>query len=119
MFSRHVSRKASASGNPQLLLSGGKGTSSFMWKLQRVRDEKLVVLKLSGRLEAGGLSALRELCASETVPDNLVLDLSEVKLAGQEAVKFLAGCEARGTRLRNCPAYIRDWVTRERNGAHS
>jgi anti-anti-sigma regulatory factor len=90
-----------------------------MWKLQRVPNGKLVVLKLSGRIEAEELSELKTALATEASAENLVLDLSEVDLAGQEAVKFLASYEARGTRLRNCPAYIRDWITRERNGAHS
>jgi Domain of unknown function (DUF4259) len=30
------------------------------------------------------------------------------------AVKLLAVCETNGTELRNCPAYIREWVSRER-----
>jgi len=29
-------------------------------------------------------------------------------------VKLLALSEAHGTELRNCPPYIREWVTRER-----
>jgi anti-anti-sigma regulatory factor len=77
------------------------------------------VLQLSGRIEAEELSELKTALATEASAENLVLDLSEVDLAGQEAVKFLANYEARGARLRNCPAYIRDWITRERNGAHS
>jgi anti-anti-sigma regulatory factor len=90
-----------------------------MWKLQKMPDGKRVLLKLSGRIDADGLPALRKAFASEAGGDNLVLDLSEVDLAGQEAVKFLAGCEASGMQLRNCPAYIRDWISRERNGGKS
>jgi hypothetical protein len=29
-------------------------------------------------------------------------------------VKLLALTEARGVELRNCPAYIREWIERER-----
>ena len=32
----------------------------------------------------------------------------------REAVKLLALHESNGAELRNCPAYIREWVTRER-----
>ena len=41
------------------------------------------------------------------------IDLKQVVLADREAVRFLAACELNGTELRNCPAYIREWVTRE------
>ena len=40
--------------------------------------------------------------------------LKNVLLVDREAVKLLALSEAHGTELRNCPPYIREWVTRER-----
>ena len=43
-----------------------------------------------------------------------VIDLKNVLLVDIEAVKLLALREAYGTELRNCPPYIREWVTRER-----
>jgi len=43
----------------------------------------------------------------------VAIDLKQVLLADREAVRFLAACESNGTELRNCPAYIREWVTRE------
>jgi hypothetical protein len=87
-----------------------------MWKLRRVPDGKCVVLKLSGRIDADGLSELSKAFSSEDNAETLVLDLSEVDIAGEEAVKFLAGCETSGARLRNCPDYIREWIRRERQG---
>jgi hypothetical protein len=39
-----------------------------------------------------------------------VLDLQEVQLVDHDAVRFLAGCEADGTQLEHCPAYIREWI---------
>lgn len=74
--------------------------------------------KLLGRIETETLSELGRLLATEGAAAKLVLDLSEVRLAGEEAVKFLASCEENGTKLLNCPAYIRDWITRQRNGAN-
>jgi anti-anti-sigma regulatory factor len=88
-----------------------------MWKLQKLTEKRTVVLKLIGRIEAEGLSELRRFFESHAGAD-VVLDLGEVDLAGRDAVVFLAHYEARGTRLRNCPAYIRDWITRERNETH-
>ena len=35
-------------------------------------------------------------------------------LVDREAVKLLALSESNGVELRNCAAYIREWVTRER-----
>jgi len=39
--------------------------------------------------------------------------LKDVRLVDQDAVTFLAECEASGARLRNCPAYIRNWIGSE------
>ena len=46
------------------------------------------------------------------------IDLKNVVLVDREAVKLLALSEARGTELRNCTPYIREWVTRERAETH-
>jgi hypothetical protein len=50
---------------------------------------------------------LQKLLSSES--DNR-LDLNEVKLVDQDAVTFLASREAGGLKLRNCPAYIAEWI---------
>jgi hypothetical protein len=42
--------------------------------------------------------------------------LTDILLVDREAVGFLASLESTGTELRNCPAYIREWITRERVG---
>ena len=34
--------------------------------------------------------------------------------AGHDAISFLDRCEAAGVTLKNCPAYVREWVTRQR-----
>ncbi len=44
----------------------------------------------------------------------LAIDLKNVLVVDREAVKLLALSEASGIELRNCPLYIREWVTRER-----
>ena len=46
---------------------------------------------------------------------NLVLDLKEVKLVDRDAVRFLVQSEAEGASLRNCSAFIREWILQERN----
>jgi hypothetical protein len=53
---------------------------------------------------------LEELIAKETCP--VVLDLAEVTLVAREAVRFLASCDVRGIGLRNCPEFIREWMSK-------
>jgi hypothetical protein len=41
------------------------------------------------------------------------LDLKDLTLVDQDVVSFLRSCEAGGIQLRNCPAYIREWINQE------
>jgi anti-anti-sigma regulatory factor len=84
-----------------------------MLKIQRSANGR-VVFTLSGRIEAENVKELRELLALETPGQPLVLDLGDVTLVNEGAVKFLAACEASSIKLKNCPAYIREWIRRER-----
>jgi len=88
-----------------------------MFRIQRSADGKFVVLSLSGRIKAAGLAELQRLLECEAGNRTLILDLKEVKLVDRDAVSFLASCEAKGIKLANCPAYIREWI--EREAAHS
>jgi predicted metal-binding protein len=45
----------------------------------------------------------------------IVLDLQDVRLADRDAVKFLRDCQADEMKLENCPAYVREWMEREKN----
>jgi anti-anti-sigma regulatory factor len=76
-------------------------------------DGKFVVFTLSGRIEATGLAKLQRLLECEAGDQGLVLDLKEVKLVDRDVVSFLADCEAKGIKLANCPAYIREWIEQE------
>jgi len=73
-----------------------------------------VVFKLSGRIEDEDLKELKEVLAMEATGQQLVLDLRDVTLINQDAVKFLATCEADSIKLENCPAYIRKWIDQAR-----
>jgi hypothetical protein len=74
--------------------------------------DDLVVLRISGRITAKELDMLRDLLGQER--GAVAIDLKEVLLVDREAVTLLAFSEANGIELRNCPAYIREWVARER-----
>ena len=73
-----------------------------------------MVLRVSGRIQAEHVDTLRELLRLEK--EGVAIDLTEVILMDREAVKLLALSEANGIELRNCPAYIREWVSKERDG---
>jgi hypothetical protein len=34
-------------------------------------------------------------------------------VVGVEVIRFLGDCERQGTELLSCPAYIREWISRE------
>ena len=60
---------------------------------------------------------LETVLRSETNGARIVLDLKDLTLVNQDAVNFLERCEAENITLRNCPAYIREWITRQRREA--
>ena len=76
-----------------------------------------VVFKLSGRMGAENVGELETLFNAGVNGHRIVLDLKDLTLVGQEAVSFFKRCEGRSIQLKNCPAYIREWITIERSGA--
>lgn len=84
-----------------------------MLKITRAANGE-VVIKLSGRMDVGNLGELERLISAESDGRRIVLDLKDLTLVDQEAVSFLKRCEADSLQLRNCPAYIRTWITGER-----
>jgi hypothetical protein len=85
-----------------------------MWKVQRTDDGEAIVLLVSGRIEGEHLAELRKVFTAEAGNENFILDMGEVRLVDQASIAFLSHCETRGAELRNCPAYIREWIERER-----
>jgi hypothetical protein len=85
-------------------------------KIERIlTPDGLVVLCVSGHIAAEHVETLRELTQKGKITKGgLAIDLTEVCLVSQEAVEALALAEANGIELRNCPAYIREWVSRKR-----
>jgi anti-anti-sigma regulatory factor len=73
------------------------------------------VLRVSGRIDCTQVETLRESIEKEnTTKGRLAIDLAEVTLVSQEAVEALAAAEADGIELRNCPAYVREWISQVR-----
>lgn len=69
-----------------------------------------VLFTLSGRIEEGEIQELQQLLALEKSGQQLIFNLRDVTLVNQDAVEFLAQCEARGIKLENCPLHIRTWI---------
>lgn len=83
-----------------------------MLKITRATNGE-VVFKLSGRLDAENVSELEVLFSAECSGRRIVLDLEDLTLVDQDVVSFLRRCEADGIQLKNCPAYIREWIKGE------
>jgi hypothetical protein len=84
-----------------------------MLRIQRASNGK-IVFTLSGRMAPEDIDELRRLFSLEPSAVRVVLNLEELVLVDGEAVEFLAGCEAAGMTLKECPAYVRTWIDRER-----
>src|SRR5262245_30587782 len=73
----------------------------MVFRVERLMaGEDIVVLRVSGRIEAEHVDTLRELLKQEQ--GKVAIDLREVTLINREAVSFLALSEANGVELRNC-----------------
>ena len=69
---------------------------------------------VSGRMDSANLPELKNLIDADAAGRRMVLDLKELTLVDRDAVRFLKLCESNGIELRNCSAYIREWITREK-----
>jgi len=88
-----------------------------MLKILRSPKGQEVVFVLSGQIDGEHIAELQTLISSEASGQRIALDLRDLTLAGQDAVSFLALCEAEGITLKNCPAYVREWITGQRHGS--
>lgn len=85
-------------------------------RIRRSEEDSSVVLTLVGRIQSDQLPELEAALRSETAQSLvLVLDLKDVRLVDLDSVRFLAQSEARGATLRNCSAFVREWISQERN----
>jgi len=73
-----------------------------------------VVFTLSGRMQTEDIEQFQQLLVVETPGQPLMFNLRDVTLVNQDAVTFLARCEANGIKIENCPLYIRNWIDQEK-----
>lgn len=73
-----------------------------------------VLFTLSGRMQTEDIEQVRQLLDVEAPGRRLVFNLGDVMIVNQDAVTFLARCEAKGIQLENCPLHIRNWIDQEK-----
>ena len=104
------SRDGNNAATPRLT---GPNNITMTLRIERSVRQGFTVFTLSGRMEAEQLAELKELF--DTDYRSIILDLQEIRLADRDAVKFLRDCEADGMKLEYCPAYVREWMDREKD----
>ena len=70
------------------------------------------MLRLIGRIDSQHVRDLKDQLANET--RTIVLDLSENEARQPGLRTLLAAQRRQGIELRNCPAYIREWISGDR-----
>jgi hypothetical protein len=73
-----------------------------------------VVFTLSGRMQAADIEQFQQLLIAEAPGQSVTFDLRDVTLVNQDAVTFLAHCEANGITLERCPLHVRNWIDQEK-----
>ena len=85
---------------------------SMTCKIERLANgDSSVMLRVCGRVQVEHVSTIKELVGEEW--HGAILDLREVLLVDRDVVTFLATCERKGLELRNCPAFLEEWIAKE------
>jgi hypothetical protein len=66
-------------------------------------------------MDSESVAELERLYRSEANGSQIAFDLKDITLANQDAVNFLERCEASHITLKNCPAYIREWIMSQKS----
>jgi anti-anti-sigma regulatory factor len=81
-------------------------------KIERLESgDSKVVLRVCGRIQVEHAGTIEELIGEEC--HGVILDLTEVMLVDRDVVTFLAACERKGVELKNCPAFLQEWIAKE------
>ena len=84
-----------------------------MLKIEIASDRETATVRLCGEIDESHLSAID--AELRRYRPRLVFDLTEATLVDRTVLQFLAAREGEGVELRNCPRYIREWITKERD----
>ena len=83
-----------------------------MLKIETFSVGQQTILKVTGRLRSENVPEVAAQIAIHGA--SAIVDLDEVTLVDVEVVRFFNQVESSGAQLANCPAYIRAWMTCER-----
>jgi len=83
-----------------------------MLRIERDCEGCMIRLRLSGRIQSHQIDDIRSAMGDSC--GRRILDLSEVTLVDLGVVRFLMSCEDETVELVQCPAYVREWILRER-----
>src|SRR5260370_8854741 len=89
-----------------------------MLRIQRSANGE-VVFTLSGQMDEDPIAELETLISSEANGRRIALDLKDLTLVNENGISFLERCEANSITLKNCPPYIRRWITRHWHPTHA
>ena len=84
-----------------------------MLRIQRSENGE-VVFTLSGQMDEEAIAELETLISSEANGRRIALDLKDLTLVNENGISFLERCEANSITLKNCPAYVREWINGQR-----
>src|SRR5262249_31047650 len=77
-----------------------------------ISEQGSVVLRVRGRIEAEHADKLKEMLGQER--GRVTGSLEETGIVDPHGLGPVASFERNGIELRNCPAYVREWIIRER-----
>ena len=81
-------------------------------KIDKHSNGATAMIRLIGRLHMHHIEELTRLLQGDA--SQIVIDLREVTLVDLDVVRFFLACEARGMQIKNCSAYIHQWMIQER-----
>jgi predicted metal-binding protein len=85
------------------------------FRIETAARGRFPVFVLSGRIEKPAIAELSRLFELQTDYRSVVLDLKDVSVVDRDVMRFFVRCEADGVKLENCPAYVREWMEREKD----
>jgi hypothetical protein len=86
---------------------------TLMLRIERSANGE-VVFTLSGRIQTEDIKQFQQLLVGERSGQPVIFNLRDLMLVSQDAVTFLAHCEANGIKLESCPLHIRSWIDQEK-----
>lgn len=85
------------------------------FRIETAARGRFTVFVLSGRIEKPAIAELRRLFECQTDYCDIVLDLKDISIIDRDVMHFFVRCESDGVKLENCPAYVREWMEREKD----